>query len=165
MSEIVNVYIAYGLDAWPRNSTNNLKFEICLFGATNIVKNSDKYEIKFDTAGSCSFDNKFARNVISFSVDNSLSSHADNCKNNFLVLMKVQLMVLMEALDHQRKSFVLILLKETQNFVWVCIIMLTIVICFLMETKSLKMVKNGYKNVNFLNQFGLKSISNGFSAT
>ena len=118
------------------DSTNNLKFEICLFGATNIVKNSDKYGIKFDTAGSCSFGNKFARNVINLSVDNSLSSHADNCKNNFFVLMKVQLMVLM---DHQRKSFVLMLLKETQNFVRVCIIMLTIVICFLMETKSLNL--------------------------
>ena len=45
LSEIVNVYIAYDLDAWPRNSTNNLKFEICLFGATNIVQNSDKEKI------------------------------------------------------------------------------------------------------------------------
>ena len=65
----------------------------CLFGATTVVKNSDKekhicsrYGITFDTAGSWSFDNEFARNVIIFGADNSSSSHSDNRKNNFLVL-------------------------------------------------------------------------------
>ena len=42
LTKIVNVYIVYDLDAWPRNPTNNLKFKNCLFGATNIIKNSDK---------------------------------------------------------------------------------------------------------------------------
>ena len=41
LTKIVNVYIVYNLDALPkiplRNFTKN-----CLFGATNIVKNSDK---------------------------------------------------------------------------------------------------------------------------
>ena len=32
------------------------------------------------------FDNGTARNVIIFGVDNTSSFHADNCKNNFLVL-------------------------------------------------------------------------------
>ena len=41
-TKIVNVYIVYDLDAWPRNPTNHLKFKNCLFGAANIVKNSDK---------------------------------------------------------------------------------------------------------------------------
>ena len=31
--KIVNVYIFYDLDAWPRNPTNNFKFKNCLFGA------------------------------------------------------------------------------------------------------------------------------------
>ena len=46
--KIVNVYIVYGLDAWPRNPTKNFKFKTCLFGATSIVKNSDteKYIIQ-----------------------------------------------------------------------------------------------------------------------
>ena len=64
-----------------------------MFGATNIVKNSDKekwlysgYGITFDSAGSWNFGNDFARNVIIFIVDNSSSSHTDNHKNNFLVL-------------------------------------------------------------------------------
>ena len=40
----------------------------------------------FDSGGSWSFDNDFARNVIIFAVDNSSSSHSDNRKNNFLIL-------------------------------------------------------------------------------
>ena len=53
--------------------------------------------------------------------------------------MKVQLKVLTEALVHQRKNLVLILLKETQNFVWVYIVMLIISICLLMEKSSLNL--------------------------
>ena len=34
--------IVNDLAAWPRNPTNNSKFRNCLFGATNIVKTSDK---------------------------------------------------------------------------------------------------------------------------
>ena len=52
------VYIAYDLDAWPKNPTNNFKFKNCLFGATSVVKNRDKekyvysgYRITFDSAG------------------------------------------------------------------------------------------------------------------
>ena len=93
MTKIVKFYLVYDLDAWPRNPTNNFKFKNCLFGATNIVKNSDKekyvysgYVIKVDSAGSWSFDNDFARNIIIFGVDNSSSSHSDNRKTIFLVL-------------------------------------------------------------------------------
>ena len=41
-TRIVNVYIVYFLDAWPRNPTINFKFKNCLFDTTNIVKSSDK---------------------------------------------------------------------------------------------------------------------------
>ena len=41
LTKIANVYIVYDLDAWTRNPTNNSKFKNCLFGATNIVINSD----------------------------------------------------------------------------------------------------------------------------
>ena len=44
----------------------------------------------------------------------------------------------MEDLNHQNKNLVLISLKQTKNFVWVCIIMLIIVVCLLMEKKYLK---------------------------
>ena len=58
LSKIVNVYIVYDLHVWLRNPTNNFKFKNCLFGATSIVKSSDKekyvysgYDITFDSAG------------------------------------------------------------------------------------------------------------------
>ena len=93
ISKIVNVYIVYDLDVWPRNLTNNFRFKNCLFGAINIVKTSDKekyvysgYVITFDSAGSWSFDNDTARNVVIFDVDNISSSHSDNRKNNYLIL-------------------------------------------------------------------------------
>ena len=42
----------------------------------------------------------------------------------------------MEPLFQQRKKLVSNLLKQTQNFVWLFIIILIIVICLLMEKKS-----------------------------
>ena len=64
-----------------------------MFGATNIVKNSDKekyvyngYGIAVDGKGECSFSNDPARNVIMFWVDNSSSSHTGNLKKDFLIL-------------------------------------------------------------------------------
>ena len=93
MTKIVNVYLVYDSDAWPRNSTKNFKFKPCLFGATSVVQNSGKerwvysgYGITFDSSGLWGFDNDSCRNVVIFGVDNSSSSLANNCKNNFLVL-------------------------------------------------------------------------------
>ena len=89
MSKIANVYIAYDLDAWPRNHSNS-KLKNCLFEAIYVLKNSDiekyaysGYGITFDSVGSWSFGNDFDRNVVIFYVDNSLSSHADDCKKSF----------------------------------------------------------------------------------
>ena len=63
-----------------------------MFVASNIVKSSDKskyvyggYGTAFEGAGSSSFGNNFARNVVIFSVSNSSSSPTDNRKNNSLV--------------------------------------------------------------------------------
>ena len=93
LTKTVNVYIVCDEDAWSRSHANYFKSKNCLFGATNTVKNSDKekylytgYGIMFDGVGSWSFSNGFARNVIIFGVDNSSASHAENRKNNFLVL-------------------------------------------------------------------------------
>ena len=44
------------------------------------------YGITFDGKGEWNFHNDFARNVITFGVDNSSSSHTDNRKNNFSIL-------------------------------------------------------------------------------
>ena len=63
-----------------------------MFGATNIIKNSDKekyvysgHRIAYHGKDEWRFDNDTARNVVIVGVDNSSASHADNLKNNFLV--------------------------------------------------------------------------------
>ena len=146
MTKIVNVYVVYDLDGWPRSPTNNFKFKNCLFGAANIVKNIDKekyvysgYVITFDSAGSCSFDNDFAKSVIICGVDNSSSSHFDNCKNKFLILGEGPTCGINENFGSPGKNLVLILVRHIQNIVWVCILMLIIVICLLTEKESLNL--------------------------
>ena len=89
------------------------------------------YGITFDTAGSWSFDNDTSRNFVIFGVDNSSSYHFDNRKYNFSMLI--------ETLVHQRKNLVLTLVKQAQNFVWVCLIMLIVVICLLMKEEYLNL--------------------------
>ena len=67
LTKIVNACIVYDLDAWPKSPTNKSNFKKCLFGATSVVKNSDKekwiysgYEITFHRTGSWDFDNDSA---------------------------------------------------------------------------------------------------------
>ena len=51
-----------------------------------IKKSISGYGITIDSASSWSFDNDTARNVIIFGIDNSSPSHAENRKNNFLLI-------------------------------------------------------------------------------
>ena len=92
-------------------------------GATNIVKNSDKkryvysgYGIAFDVKCECSFDNDYVRNSIIFGVDNSSLSHADNLKNNFLILGEGDTFDVNGSNGAPEKSLNLILVNQTQNF-------------------------------------------------
>ena len=85
-------------------------------------------------------------------VDNSSSFHSDNRKNNFLILGKGPTLELMEVLVHQRKKIVLTLMKQIQKFASVYIIMLIIVVCLLMENKSLSL-KPTIKILTFLLDF------------
>ena len=39
------------IDAWPKDPSDNFKFKNCLFGATNIVKNSDKEKYVYSGYG------------------------------------------------------------------------------------------------------------------
>ena len=62
LTKILNVYIIYDLAAQPRKFTYNLKLKICVFAATNIVKNSGKgkyayigYGVTFNTIDWSSF--------------------------------------------------------------------------------------------------------------
>ena len=90
--KIVNVYIVYDLDDWPKSYLRSFTLNNCLFGVNNIVKSSNKekyaysgQEIAFDGKVEWSFGNDPARNVITFGVDNSSLSHTNNLKNDFLM--------------------------------------------------------------------------------
>ena len=75
------------------------------------------YGIAFDGNFELSFGEDFVRNAVSFVIDNSSSSHADNLKNNFFYhYLNEILLVVMKVSVQQKKSLVLILVKQTQNF-------------------------------------------------
>ena len=85
MNKILNASIVYNLDTWPINPKNNFESKNYLFGATNIIKNSDKkyvycgYGIIFDSGDSWSFDIDFATKIITFGANKSSSSQSENC--------------------------------------------------------------------------------------
>ena len=171
LTKTVNVYIVYDLDAWPRNATNYFRFNNCLIGATNIVKNSDKekyvysrYQITFDSAGSSSFDNDFARNVIIFGVDNSSSSHSGNRKYNFLILGEGLTYGINGSFGSPEKKFSINFTIGNTKF---CLSLQYNVDnnYSFVNGKEVFKFKADDKNVNFLTQFCLESISNRFSPT
>ena len=92
--KIVNICIVYEISKTCSISTYPTR-ENCLFGAVSLTKNADidqckysGYGIGFDRKGELSFGNGFGRNCIIFGADLSSSSHANNKKNNILVLGK-----------------------------------------------------------------------------
>ena len=61
--KLVHAYIAYELDTWPKVPLNNFSDKPkCVYSG---------YGIAFGGAGSWSFGNEFARNVVIFGVNNS----------------------------------------------------------------------------------------------
>ena len=163
-NKIVNAYIVYELDTWPRNPTNYFKFENFLSDATSIVKNSDKekweysdYGIKFDGEGSGNFGNDFARNIVIFGADNSSSTYVDSRKNNFSTLGKGSSYGINGSFGAQVKTFSINSSKARTKF-WIGFAFL------LMENKYLSL-KPIIKNVKFPTQFCLGSTCNGFGAT
>ena len=100
---------------------------------------------------------------IIFGVDNSFSSHADDRKNNFLVLGEGNTFGINACFGAPAKSLALTLIRQRQNFAWVYIIMAYSYL-FVNGNEILKF-KSDNENVNFLTQFCIGSISNGFDAT
>ena len=160
-------FIVYNLVAWPKNITDNFNFKNCLFGATSAIKNSDKekwiysgYGITFHGTGTKSFNNYFARNVINFGVDNSSSSHADNQKNNFLVLRDGPTFSISRSFGSAEKMLSINFSKATTK------------LCLslhynddnsylFVNGKEIFTFKGNNKNVNFPTPFCLGSIFNG----
>ena len=112
-------------------------------GATSIVKNSNIekwvnscYGMALDVEWG--FGNVNSTNVLSFGIDGSSSSLADNLKT-FLVWGEGNTFGINGSFGALEKRFGISVNKTAQNIVLVCIIMLITVICFLMEKKSLNL--------------------------
>ena len=122
------------------------------------------YGITFNSAGSRCFDNDIARNVINFGVDNSSSSHADNRKNNFLVLAEGPTFGINERLGSPEKRFSINFTKANTKL---CLSFhFNADNSYLFVTgKEIFKFKAKNKNVNLPTQFCLENISNGFNAT
>ena len=123
-----------------------------------VIKNSDKekymssgYRIKFDSAGSWSFDNDFAKFFIIFGIDKSSSSHADNRKNNFLILGEGPTSGIDGSFGSPEKNFHINFIRANAKF------------CLNLHHNAYNSYLNN--NVNFSSQLCLRSICNGFSAT
>ena len=74
------------------------------------------YGIAFDRKGELSFCHGFARFVVIFGTDNSSISHTDNHKNKFSVLDEGDTFGINVRLGVQRKSLVLVLVKQRKKF-------------------------------------------------
>ena len=97
------------------------------------------YGITFNSAGTWDFDNDIARNFIIYSVDNSSSYHADNCKNNFLVLVERVNFGINGRFGSPEKIFYITFSKTNTKLCLSLHYMLIIVICLLMENKSISL--------------------------
>ena len=95
---------------------------------------------------------------------NSSLSHSDNCKNNFLVLGEDTTCEVNGSFGSPGKKFSINFSKAKTKF------RLSLHYnadnsCLFVNRKEIFKLKADSKNVNFLTQFCLGSISNGFSAT
>ena len=73
--------------------------------------------------------------------------------NKFLVLSEGPTSENNGSFGSAEKKFSIILVKQTKNLVWVCIIMMIVVICLLIEKKSLSLKPT--ISLNFPTQFYL----------
>ena len=74
------------------------------------------YGITFDSAGSWSFDNDFARNVVIVGVDNKSSPHANNRKKNFLMLDEGPVYGINGSFRSPERRFSINFTKASTNF-------------------------------------------------
>ena len=119
-------------------------------------------EIIFDSAGLWSYNNDTARNVIIFGVDNISSSHSDNLKNDFLVLGEVPTVGINGSFGLPEKNFSTDFRKSITNLCLSLHYNADNSYLFV-NGKEIFKFKADNKNVNFLAQFCLGSISNGFN--
>ena len=93
---VVNLFIIYELDSWPRYLNTDVTVGGCLFGVVKLTKIADPekyvysgYGVGFDTQIEYSLpDGSVGKNVIIFEADMSLSVNIDNEIKGILVLGK-----------------------------------------------------------------------------
>ena len=108
-----------------------------------------------------SFGNEFAWSVVTFGVGNSLSSHTENCKNNFLVLGEGPIDDINCNLCEAEKKFSISFSKAKRKF---CLRLLyndhhsCLFVCW----KAINKFNADNKNLNFSTQFRLGSTSSKF---
>ena len=122
------------------------------------------YGITFVSVGSWSFDNGTGRNVIVFGVDNSSSSHADNHKNNFLLLGEGPTFVINGSFGSAEKNFSNDFCTANTN-VFLSLHCNSDNSYLFVNRKEISKFKADDKNVNFPTQFCLGHISNRFIST
>ena len=138
-TNIVNVCIVYDLDACTKTLFNK------------------------SLAYPSNFCNVYARNVVISGADNSSSSHADNRKNNFLVLVERPAYGINGSFNAPEKGFSFNFSKAITTFCLNFHCNRDNSYLFVSAKKVFKF-KADNNNVNFLTQFCLGSISNGVGA-
>ena len=136
-----------------------------IFGAANIVKNSDVekylysgYGIVFYGKGEWNCDKDYARNVITFCIDNTSSCHADNRKNNFLISGEGDTFGIDESFGALAKKLSINFRKANTKF---CLSLHYNAnnIYLLVDGKRIFKFKADNKNVSFPIKFCFRSIS------
>ena len=97
------------------------------------------YGTTFDGKDECSFGNDNVRNVVIFNIDNSSSSHADNRKNNFLVLDKGDTFGINGSFGVLERKFSINFSKGKTKFCFSLHYNGITVICLLTKNKSLSL--------------------------
>ena len=119
------------------------------------------YGIAFDEACSWNISNDFVRNVKLFGINNSSSSHTDIRKKKFLVLGEGRTY---GSFGSPEKKFSINFSKANTKF-YLGLHYNADNNYLLVKGKEIFKFQADNKRVNFLTQFSLGSISNGFSAT
>ena len=118
---------------------------------------------EIDSADSQSFNNGTFRNVTTFGVDNSSSSHAENPRNNFIVLVEGPTFRFNGSFGSPQKKFSINFSKANTKL-YLSLHYNADNSSLFVNEKELSKFKAENKNVIFPNQFCLGIISNGFSA-
>ena len=119
------------------------------------------YGLTFHCAGSQSFDNTTATNVLIFGIDNSSLCHSDNRKNNFLVLSESPTFAINGSFGSPEKMFSINFSKANKTFCLSLYYAADSSYLFVNDKEIFKF-KVDNENVSFPAQFCLGSISNEF---